>query len=51
MIEVKLKVTAEELAELAKFLKRTGIGSKGTCCIKEVVLKADGETNPPKPPK
>ena len=50
MVEVKLNLTAEELVELAKFLKRTGIGTKETCCVKNI-LKADGEGNPPKPPR
>jgi hypothetical protein len=50
MVEVKLKVTAEELVELAKFLKRTGIGSEN-CCVKETILKsANGEPFPKKPP-
>jgi hypothetical protein len=51
MVEVTLKLTAEELVELAKFLKRTGIGTKEACCVKESILKsANGEPFPKKPP-
>jgi hypothetical protein len=50
MVEIKLKLTVEEAFELLKFLEKTGIGSKENCCVKNI-LKADGETNPPKPPK